>query len=146
MPKTLALAKTLRERGVPVTHQRLAVYEQLRRAKDHPSAEDIYLRLKPRFPALSLATVYKTLQSLQNLGLVSLVNRPHVEARYDAIVDLHHHAICEGCGRIEDLFDERLDALKPPAKANGFQVAGHSVHFRGLCAQCARRKDNRRKK
>lgn len=143
---TVDLARELRERGVPVTHQRLAVYEQLRRAKDHPSAEDLYRRLKPRFPALSLATVYKTLQSLQDLGLVSLVNRPHVEARYDAIVERHHHAICEGCGAIEDLFDKDLDALKFPTAAKGFKVAGHSVHFRGLCAKCARRKDHRRKK
>lgn len=140
------LAKALRERGIPVTHQRLAVFEQLQKAKDHPSAEDLYRRLKPRYPSLSLATVYKTLQALQGLGLVSLVNQPHVEARYDAIVERHHHAICEGCGKIVDLFDKRLDELPLPSAARGFSITGHSVHFRGLCASCARRKDDRRKK
>lgn len=140
------LARELRERGVPVTHQRLAVYEQLKRAKDHPSAEEIYRRLKPRFPALSLATVYKTLQALQGLGLISLVNQPHAEARYDAITELHHHAICEACGKIEDLFDARLDELPVPPAARGFKISGHSVHFRGLCATCARRNNVRRKK
>lgn len=142
----LELAKALRERGLPVTHQRLAVYEQLQKAHDHPSAEDIHRRLKPRFPSLSLATVYKTLQSLQGLGLISLVNQPHVEARYDAITSRHHHAICESCGMIVDLFDKRLDELPLPTAARGFEIAGHSVHFRGLCAKCARRKHDRRKK
>jgi Fur family peroxide stress response transcriptional regulator len=143
---TTELAKALRDRGLPVTHQRLAVYEQLHKAKDHPSAEELHRRLKPRYPSLSLATVYKTLQALERLGIVSLVNQPHVEARYDAIVDRHHHAICEGCGKIEDLFDARLDELPVPRGAHGFKISSHSVHFRGLCASCARRKTERRKK
>ena len=93
----------------------------------------------------ALATVYKTLQTLESLGLVNLVNRPHAQARYDAITERHHHAICEACGRIEDLFDERLDALPLPSAAKGFAIKSHSVHFRGLCKECARR-DTRRKK
>lgn len=141
---TNAIAETLRQRGVPVTHQRLAIYEQLSKRTDHPSAEDIYKALKPKFPALSLATVYKTLQTFTSMGLIQLVNQPHAEARFDAITERHHHAICEGCGKIEDLFDDRLDALPAP-KAKGFSIRTHSVHFRGLCAPCARRKDDRRK-
>ncbi|MCM2305157.1 MAG: transcriptional repressor [Elusimicrobia bacterium] len=122
---------------VPLTHQRLAVYEELSGRKDHPSAEALYESLKKPYPSLSLATVYKTLQTLHEMGMVARVDSPAAQARYDAIVETHHHAVCSACGRIEDLFDPRLDQLPEP-KATGFKIAGHSVHFHGLCAKCAK--------
>ncbi|PIR18655.1 MAG: transcriptional repressor [Elusimicrobia bacterium CG11_big_fil_rev_8_21_14_0_20_64_6] len=121
---------------VPLTHQRLAVYEELSGRKDHPSAEALYESLKRDYPSLSLATVYKTLQTLHEMGMVARVNSPAAQARYDAIVETHHHAVCIGCGRIEDIFDPRLDKL-PALKIAGFVPSGHSVHFQGLCAKCA---------
>ena len=54
------------------------------------------------------------------------------------------HAVCSGCGRIEDVFDPRLDTLPSP-KAAGFAVEGHSVHFHGLCAKCAKAPQTRSK-
>lgn len=131
-----ALAARFKEHGLPLTHQRRAVYELLRASREHPSAEDIYRKLKPRQPGLSLATVYKTLHTLEKLGLAKAVDTPHSQTRFDALTGTHHHAICVECGRIEDLFDPRLDALKPPASAGGFEIRDHSVHFRGLCAAC----------
>ena len=142
----MKIEEALRSRGIPLTHQRLAIYDRLKRSKEHPSAEEIYRALKPRHPALSLATVYKTLQTFESLGLIRLVNRPHTQARYDAITDRHHHLICGACGRIEDLFDPRLDALPAPGPTGGFVVTDHSVHFRGLCGKCASRKNPGRKK
>lgn len=122
---------------VPLTHQRLAVYEELSGRRDHPSVEALYASLKAAYPSLSLATVYKTLQTLHEMGMVARVDSPAAQARYDAHVETHHHAVCTGCGKIEDLFDPRLDRLPAP-KATGFVVAGHSVHFHGLCAKCAK--------
>ncbi len=122
---------------VPLTHQRLAVYEELAGRRDHPSAESLHASLKKAYPSLSLATVYKTLQTLHELGMVSRVDSPAAQARYDAVLETHHHAVCSACGGIEDLFDPRLDALPAP-KAAGFKIAGHSVHFHGLCARCAK--------
>jgi Fur family transcriptional regulator, peroxide stress response regulator len=143
----LDLKEALRRRGIPLTHQRLAIYARLKKAKDHPSAEQLYAALKPKYPSLSLATVYKTLQTLVKLGLIQVVDTPHAQARYDAITRRHHHATCERCGRIEDLFDARLDALPVPAEAvHKFKITGHSVHFRGLCAKCAGQHTTRRKK
>lgn len=122
---------------VPLTHQRLAVYEELSGRKDHPSAEALYESLKKDYPSLSLATVYKTLQTLHEMGMVARVDSPAAQARYDAIVETHHHAVCTACGTITDLFDPRLDRLPAP-KAEGFVPSGHSVHFHGLCARCAK--------
>ena len=129
---------------VPLTHQRLAVYEELSGRRDHPSAESLYETLRKAYPSLSLATVYKTLQTLHEMGMVSRVDSPTAQARYDAIVETHHHAVCTGCGRIEDLFDARLDELPAP-KAKGFVPSGHSVHFHGLCAKCAQGNRSRKR-
>jgi Fur family peroxide stress response transcriptional regulator len=133
-----------RAKAIPLTHQRLAVYEELAARHDHPSAESLYESLRREYPSLSLATVYKTLQTLHEMGMVARVDSPAAQARYDAIVDTHHHAVCSACGRIEDLFDLRLDKLPSP-RAGGFQVAGHSVHFHGLCARCAKSERSRQK-
>ena len=125
-------------KNIPLTHQRLAVYEELSGRRDHPSAESLYESLKKAYPSLSLATVYKTLQTLHELGMVERVDSPTAQARYDAIVEMHHHVVCSACGRIEDLFDPRLDKLPAPS-VKGFQISGHSVHFHGLCAACAKK-------
>ncbi|OGS39633.1 MAG: hypothetical protein A2506_05745 [Elusimicrobia bacterium RIFOXYD12_FULL_66_9] len=122
---------------VPLTHQRLAVYEELSKRKDHPSAEALYEALKKSYPSLSLATVYKTLQTLHDMGMVSRVPSPIAQARYDACMDVHHHAVCVSCGKISDVFDPKLDAVAVPSLP-GFEIAGHSVHFHGRCAKCAK--------
>lgn len=122
---------------VPLTHQRLAVYEELAGRKDHPSAEALYDSLKKNYPSLSLATVYKTLQTLHEMGMVSRVPSPISQARYDACMDVHHHAVCDSCGRIADVFDASLDKVTPP-ELPGFQVSRHSVHFHGRCAKCSK--------
>jgi Fur family transcriptional regulator, peroxide stress response regulator len=127
-----------RAKRIPLTHQRLAVYEELTGRRDHPSAETLYASLRREYPSLSLATVYKTLQTLAELGMVARVDSPTAQARYDAITDTHHHAVCSSCGRIEDVFDARLDKLPAPS-APGFKLTGHSVHFHGLCAACAKK-------
>ena len=129
---------------VPLTHQRLAVYEELAGRRDHPAAEALYETLKKDYPSLSLATVYKTLQTLHELGMIARVDSPKAQARYDALLETHHHAVCTACGKIEDLFDARLDRLPAP-KAAGFVAAGHSVHFHGLCAACAKASANNKR-
>lgn len=138
-PKTREeVAGVFRKAGLPLTVQRLVVYERLAGSNDHPSAETLYKALKPRYPSLSLATVYKTLQTLGKLGLVREVASPSHQTRYDALTGVHHHAVCSRCGKIEDLFDPSLDVLHC-SLSSGFQAEGHSVNFHGLCAGCSKR-------
>ncbi len=140
MPKTRSrdeIRSLFKAKKVPLTHQRLAVYEELSARHDHPSAESLHESLRKDYPSLSLATVYKTLQTLHRMGVVARVDSPTSQARYDAIVETHHHAVCTACGRIRDLFDASLDRLPAP-RTPGFAVSGHSVHFHGLCADCAK--------
>jgi Fur family peroxide stress response transcriptional regulator len=136
-----AVRALLREKRLPVTDQRLAVYRHLAASRAHPSAETIFKALKPKHPSLSLATVYKTLQAFHERGIISLVNAPHTEARYDVVTGTHHHLICKKCGAISDVFDEKLDRLRPTTP--DFEVQEHSVHFYGYCNACRiRRKNN----
>lgn len=129
------LREALAKRGLPLTQQRLAVFTALERSKEHPSAERLHAGLRREYPSLSLATVYKTLQTLRDIGLIQVVNAPHAEARFDAITEVHHHAICQACGKMEDVFDAKLDGLGSP-RVKGFRFSAHSVHFYGLCDAC----------
>ena len=132
------IREQFRAKGVPLTHQRLAVYEELAGRHDHPSAESLYESLKKAYPSLSLATVYKTLQTLHEMGMVARVDSPAAQARYDAIVETHHHAVCTACGSIEDLFDARAHRGAEVRLEQREQLLGARVAFHGLCASCAK--------
>lgn len=131
-----------KDRKVPLTHQRLAVYEELASRTDHPSAESLYDSLKANYPSLSLATVYKTLQTLHAMKLAVRVASPSAQARYDARTAIHHHVVCSSCGSIADVFDKKLDSLSLP-QLEDYTLDGYSVHFHGLCAHCAKVQDSK---
>jgi Fur family peroxide stress response transcriptional regulator len=86
------------------------------------------------YPYVSLATVYRTLETLEKIGLVKRVCFWGNSARYDANTSEHHHLICEKCGRIEDIdFDQRLAI---PENLQGFKTDTYSVNIYGLCPEC----------
>lgn len=131
------LQQRFQEKGLKLTPQRYAIYQMLMDTEAHPTADDIYHAIKPTFPMLSLNTVYYTLAAFKEAGLVWEVPVEHASSRYDANMDQHHHLICLGCGKIEDLYDEALDRLRPPAaNQRGFDIRMHRVEFRGYCEPC----------
>ena len=126
----------LKNYGLQVTCQRLAVYQALHSDKSHPSAEAIYEKVKKRFPMISLGTVYKTLEKLCEVGLIQKVSPVTEVARYDAKTDTKHYLICSGCQAIQGadhLITEQKSIL--PDK-NGFQVVGQRVVLHGYCRAC----------
>ncbi|MFN7972879.1 MAG: Fur family transcriptional regulator [Acidobacteriota bacterium] len=128
-----------RDKGLHLTPQRAAIYEALASSPTHPSAERIHELLAAKLPSLSLATVYKTLETFREVGLIELLNVVHETARYDAETTEHHHLICERCKTVEDVYDPALDALNARgARKHGFSIRRRSVHFYGLCADCSR--------
>jgi len=122
-----------------VTPQRLAVYAALMATPEHPSPEEIYQTVRTTMPTVSLATVYKTLETLEQHGLASQVARLHVSKRYDANLEPHHHLICTVCRKISDIRNEALDAIAPPADLSGFVPTEVNVQIFGLCISCAAR-------
>jgi Fur family transcriptional regulator, peroxide stress response regulator len=131
------LQQRFQEKGLKLTPQRLAIYQMLMNTEAHPTADDIYHAVKPTYPMLSLNTVYYTLAAFKEAGLVWEVPVEHASSRYDANMDQHHHLVCLGCGKIEDLYDDTLDRLRlPAANQRGFDVRMHRVEFRGYCEPC----------
>ncbi len=129
-----------RERGLPVTVQRQAVFEVIIERTDHPTAEQVYGAVRDQLPQISRMTVHRILGTFVSLGLVAKTCHPGSAARFDPRVCQHHHLVCLGCGRIIDVEDPRLNELPwPEVSPNEFQIEDYHVHFRGLCARCLRK-------
>jgi Fe2+ or Zn2+ uptake regulation protein len=131
------LIQTLRNHGIAVTPQRLAVLTILLNRRDHPTAENIYHEVRHQLPAISFNTVYKTLEVLCQKGMVIKVNPLHEVARYDGMTGPHAHLICRQCHRIVDLDREagKLSGLQP-SEEHGFVVEHASLTFWGVCPYC----------
>lgn len=114
MPATFgssdSLQQSLRHAGMRVTPQRLAIATLMKGSKAHPSPEMVYSDLKPRFPGLSLNTVYQTLHALEEAGMLRRISMEENIYRYDANVSPHAHLVCRACGRVDDA-DESLDPV-----------------------------------
>ena len=123
-----------REAGLKITPQRVAVYEILLNSHNHPTVEEIYEEVKKRYPFVSLATVYRTVETLEQMGLAKKVCYWGSSARYDANTDDHHHLICVSCGAIRDIYmDKKIDI---PQELEGFETSGYSVNVYGVCPTC----------
>jgi Fur family ferric uptake transcriptional regulator/Fur family peroxide stress response transcriptional regulator len=121
-----------------LTPQRRAVLDALYEASDHPTAGEVYDRVRAAVPGIGAATVYRTLGLLVAAGLAQELSLGGgASARYDANVTQHDHAVCLACGHARDL-DRRIgDAmLADVAARTGFEVTGYDLQFRGACPDC----------
>ena len=135
-------AQLLREKGLKVTPQRIAIYNMLAHTKEHPSAETIYRALEPSNPTMSLATVYKTLDSFAKVGLVQELSVGDGCSHYDAFTHSHPHIICTSCGKVMDLEVESLSHLKDAvAPYTDFHIESEKLFFYGTCPQCQQAKE-----
>ncbi len=130
----------LKNKDIRVTPQRLGVCEILSREKIHLTAEQIYGRIKNKFPAISLATVYTILQLYVQKGLASEIRITFDKSSFEARTDSHHHFLCKRCQKIYDIELHPCPALKRE------EVDGHAIeqlqgYFYGLCREC-RKEEN----
>lgn len=133
-------AQLLREKGLKVTPQRIAVYNMLLSTTEHPDAETIYKTLEPTNPTMSLATVYKTLDFFKHLGLVQELNVGEGRSRYDATVQCHPHTVCRVCGRVDDLHLEALTEVAKKLVPNlDFEVECEQLILYGKCSDCRKK-------
>lgn len=141
------LIGSLREKRLKITPQRLAIFKILKDNKSHPCAEEIYLKVREKFPTISLATVYQTLDTLENIGGIRVLRFDKKKTRYDADLSPHHHLICIKCKKIIDLQYDFSKTLKLPRSMNNrFQVNEFKVLFYGICEECKKKtKKNKRK-
>ncbi len=130
------VVETLKVKGLRVTPQRCAVYANLLGRTDHPTVEQLLRDLNQSFPISSQATVYSSLQALQNAGLVREVLLEEGVSRYDANTTPHHHFRCRCCGSIEDIGWTALPALSLEGLRPGLRAEGYEVTVHGVCDRC----------
>jgi Fur family peroxide stress response transcriptional regulator len=129
-----------RRRGLALTVQRHAVFEELAVRRDHPTADQVYEAVRGRLPGLSRTTVYRVLETLVEAGLARKVHHADAVVRFDPVTERHHHLVCERCGRLVDLDDAEVPRLALPAVAGtGFRIRDYSISFTGLCSGCAKK-------
>jgi len=140
--KMQTIEEILRTKKIKVTPQRMAVYAFLKRTDIHPNVEMIYQKLKGDYPAMSLATVYKTVDVLKKVGLIQELSVGEGGLRYDANIKPHSHIYCEICGRVDDVDRYYLDDLQNRSllqkveNETGYNVSFVQLYFFGKCPQC----------
>jgi Fur family peroxide stress response transcriptional regulator len=159
--ETQSYNETIAKRGFRFTKQRREVYQALLEKRDHPTAIEVYSRVKARMPSISLATVYNCLETLTECGLAKHVSIDRAPSRYCPNLEEHGHFYCEQCGAVLDVpFKNRKNRV--PEKAHqalpsqtflgnleetweipqNSIVTHHEVAFRGFCPACAKQNPN----
>ena len=132
----------LYERGYKMTPQRKEILQIFVDHPEHLSAEDVYGLLREKESEIGLATVYRALDLLSNLGILVQIDFGDGCARYelntaDPNVHHHHHLICRKCKKVIEFDEDLLDELEEViSRKSGFQILNHEVKFFGYCKDC----------
>jgi Fur family transcriptional regulator, ferric uptake regulator len=131
-------AAALRRQGHRLTPQRLMVLEVITSSRRHLTAEEIHAAVVAQHPYVNIATIYRTVQWLQEVGLVAPIVLSGEPIHYEYIHgDVHHHLICNGCGHQREIGDDVLDALKALLRERyGFEPQLRHLGIPGVCAHC----------
>lgn len=137
-PSDIVLREALEASGQRFTEQRAAVFRYLRATETHPTADEVFVSVRGQVPGISLATVYKSLETLVGCGLAVKISSGDGSARYDGRTDDHHHIRCLACERILDLPDrvDGSEVARLEASAPGFRVTGYTLELVGYCTHC----------
>jgi Fur family peroxide stress response transcriptional regulator len=126
-----------RNRGERLTVQRRVILEAVLDLDNHPSADQVFEAVRDQLSDIARPTVYRTLEHLARMGVITKACHPGRVTRYDARIDVHHHLVCLRCNEIADFESPHLDALEiPDTSGCGFEVSDHRVQLRGICRTC----------
>jgi Fur family peroxide stress response transcriptional regulator len=128
----------LRERNCRITPQRVAILKVFLGSLEHPSVEQVYAEVKANFPTTSLATVYKTVNLLKEIGEILEISSADGGSRYDGNKPYPHpHLICTQCKTIIDPDLRSLEQITAEVAAvSGYRIVSHQVDFFGICPAC----------
>jgi Fur family transcriptional regulator, peroxide stress response regulator len=137
-----ALSERLTTGGFRFTPQRQQVYDVLLQKRDHPNAEEVFIRSKRAMPDISMATVYNCLDALVECGLVRQVQLDRGATRFCPNMHEHCHFYCDACDRV---FDVDLPTKPQPGVVlpRGFKAQRYEIAIHGVCPDCAKKKLNR---
>ena len=127
-----------RTAGLKVTHQRTEIYRHLLLMTDHPSAETLHKRLLDTLPTVSLDTIYRTLTTLEQHGLIARIQTAESQARFEAVHTPHHHLICSCCKTVIDFNWPAIDTLDLPPTINQWgAIESKTIVMYGICKSCS---------
>jgi len=141
MEKMPDIKAKCRRVGLRITPQRMAVYQQLVKSKEHPSADMLYRKVRKTLPNISLDTVNRTLLTLANIGAAFIVEGSGDAKRFDGQLENHQHFKCIKCKRIIDFYHRPFDNIEvPPHIGRKFTVLRKTVYLEGICDSCRRKR------
>ncbi len=138
------VTQLLKSRSIRPSVQRVRVLHYLHQAGGHPTVEEIHSALAHDIPSLSKVTVYNTLHTLMEAGLVHVVEIDDAQKHYDVTLESHGHFLCQGCGKIFNFQVKIEDA--PVEGLGGFHVLQKNVYFKGICPNCRNGSTTQRRK
>jgi Fe2+ or Zn2+ uptake regulation protein len=125
-----------------MTHQREIILDELNRGKTHPTADELYERIKKKLPRISLATVYRNLEILSEAGLIKKLEISGRQKRFDWDPDDHGHIFCTQCQRIDNISTPDAPPLQgKPREEKGYSITGCRIEFFGLCPKCQQQQE-----
>lgn len=127
--------KSHEEIGFKLTPQRIAILDYLDGNKEHPSADEIYKAVSEKFPTMSFATVYNTLDALKKRGMLLEITIDPGKKRFDPDSEPHHHIMCIRCKKVIDVRN-KFELVIPLEERRGFEIIGNHIEFYGLCEKC----------
>ncbi len=132
------LKERLKANNLKITPRRISIYTYLVESKSHPTAEEIYKNLREEYPNMSLATVYKTLDTFKKNGLVKEINTKTGFSRFDGNTMLHAHLICTECDGLEDagINMSELQLSNKIINSNHFNIDSLELLVYGKCSKC----------
>ena len=137
------IRKLCDQAGIKLTPQRLEIFKELLSHKDHPSAELIFKKLRRRLPTISLDTVYRTLATFDELGIIKRLNLSNARTLFDVNLHQHHHFICTRCKRVEDIYWPDFDKSNLPDSISDLgSIQARHLELHGICKQCLNDENN----
>ena len=120
-----------------MTSQREIILKELQDSHQHLTADELYERVKKIMPRISLATVYRNLETLSEAGIIGKLEISGRQKRFDFDVHPHDHIYCLECHRVDNIdFDRNLVNPSAVASDKGYRITGYRVEFKGICAAC----------
>ena len=122
-----------------MTRQRRVILKELKRLNNHPSADELYERVRMHLPRISLGTVYRNLEILTELGEIQTLELSGSMKRFDGVPKKHYHIRCVDCGRVDDAPIAPLNQIEDELYgATVYTIIGHRLEFTGLCPNCSK--------
>lgn len=127
------------EAGMKLTHQRMEIFKELLSVKDHPSAELIHRRSQKRMPTIAIDTVYRTLTTFEELGIIKKLHVSNDRTLFDVNLETHHHFICSRCKTVEDIYWPDFDKANLPGPVSEIgTIQTRHLQLHGVCNKCTK--------